>query len=224
MRFEKKAPTVSYGVHADDLFVTLRRCSGRRAGRSGGRARAQRADRARADRHMGPAGHARDVLAGLRRECGGIGGRADPRHPVLARCGRVDGSRFAHPVVAPVAGNRHRRVRPRAGVRARRGQAEAGRDAAHGAAAVASDERALAAACRGQLRAQRVRRALRRARSRASVDDGLGAALQQPQDRRLRAGSQGVSGRAGRVRDRGLQERHAVQRRVATCATLCPPA
>ncbi len=65
--FEKQAPTVSYGAHADDLFVTLRRSSGRRAERSGRGDRPRRADHARADGHMGPAGHARDVLAGLRR-------------------------------------------------------------------------------------------------------------------------------------------------------------
>ena len=61
--FEKKAPTVSYGVHADDLFVTLRRCSGRGAGRSGGRARTQGADR----RSSRPAPGTRWVCAGRAR-------------------------------------------------------------------------------------------------------------------------------------------------------------
>ena len=41
------------------------------------------------------------------------------------------------------------------------------------------------------------------------------AALQQPQDRRLRAGAARLPGRARGVRDRGLQKRHAVQRRQA---------
>ena len=147
--FEKQAPTVSYGAYADDLFVTLRRSAGRRAERSGRSDWPRRADHARADGYMGPAGHARDVLAGLSR-ARGAATRAGPRHSVPRVCGRVDGSRFAHPLVAPVARDRHRRVRSCASLRARRGQAEAGRDAAGGVAAVASDERALAAARRGR--------------------------------------------------------------------------
>src|ERR1035437_7086977 len=55
----------------------------------------------------------------------------------------------------------------------------------------------------------------RRAGPRAAVHDGDGPALQQPQDRRLRAGAARLPGSARRVRDHGLQERHALQRRAS---------
>ena len=51
--FEKQAPTVSYGAHADDLFVTLRRARRRGAERPGDRARPEPARRARADGQPG---------------------------------------------------------------------------------------------------------------------------------------------------------------------------
>ncbi|CAA9539606.1 MAG: Acyl-CoA dehydrogenase, short-chain specific, partial [uncultured Solirubrobacteraceae bacterium] len=186
--------------------------AGRRAQRPGGRARALRADRARAQGHLGPARHAGHLLPRLHGPCR-VPARAGPPHAVLAGGGGVDDPDLAHPVVAPVARDRDGRLRPRPGLRPRRGQAEAGRDAAHGDPPLPPDERALAAARRGRLGPARLRRGLRRAGPRAPLDDGDGAALQQPQDRRLRAGAPGLPGRARGLRDHGLQERHAVQRR-----------
>ena len=61
---------------------------------------------------------------------------------------------------------------------------------------LARDERADDAASRGSVGAARVRRGQRRARPRAAGDDGLGAALQQPQARGLRAGPESLHGRA----------------------------
>ena len=142
--------------------------------------------------------------------------RAGPADPVLARRDRVDGPGLAHPLVPPVA--RASRPTPstgRAPSCARQAQAEARRappPAAH--AALARDERAVAAAGRG--RTPRLGEFMR-----ASAEPGrerlstmaIGAALQQPQDRGLRAGAARLPGRDGRVRHRRLQERHAVQRR-----------
>ena len=121
--FEKQAPVVSYGGHADDLFVTLRRSP-----------EAEQNDQviaiacgdqfdARADRNLGPARHARNLLARLRRP-GRHHARADPAHPLPAHHGGVDGPHDPHPVVASVARHRNRRVRSREDLRSRLGQAE----------------------------------------------------------------------------------------------------
>ena len=118
MRFEKQAPTVSYGAHADDLFTTLRRAPDAEPGdqvlvltKSG-------------QAELEPAG-TWDTL-GMRGTCSpGFVVRAQfapeqvLRHAVRRGDEPVDGAALAHPVVARVARYRHRSVRARARVRAR---------------------------------------------------------------------------------------------------------
>ena len=94
------------------------------AGRPGRRADEQGPGHARTDRHLGPARHARHVLAGLRRACR-VRRRPGPADAVPDGRDRVDGADLPHPLVAHLAGHRHRRVRSRARVRPCLGEAAA---------------------------------------------------------------------------------------------------
>ena len=117
-RFEKQAPTVSYGAYADDLLTTLRRAPDAEPGD-------QVCVLTSKDQHtLEPTG-SWDPL-GMRGTCspGNVVRAELPLEQVLPtqfalRHERVDGADLAHPLVAPVARHRHRRVhRARAFVRA----------------------------------------------------------------------------------------------------------
>ena len=198
--FEKQAPTVSYGAHADDLLTTLRRApdaDGRRPGascstrkdagrRSSRRARGTRsacAARARPGSSSAPSFAAEQVLPppfaddrARRRWCrsrtssGRTSGSASRPTPSTAP--------------APSCARRRKRQPGRAARRRRR-------------ASRTLMTRAVAAPRRGRLgaRASSSTPTRRRGRERPR-DDGVGAALQQPQDRGLRAGAARLPGRA----------------------------
>ena len=121
-------------------------------------------------------------------------------------------------------GHRDRRVRPRPRVRARLGEAAARPGPADRAAPVAPDERAVAAARRGPLGPARVHRGVREPGARAPLDDVHDPALQQPQDRRLRAGPARLPGRD--VASAGSSATRTTRRSASagTCATRCRPA
>ncbi len=65
VHFEKQAPTVSYGAHADDLFTTLRRSPDAEPGDQVVVLTSARAGHPRADGHLGPARDARHLLSRL---------------------------------------------------------------------------------------------------------------------------------------------------------------
>ena len=123
-----------------------------RARRPGGRPHPRRPALAGADRDLGRAGHARHVLSRIGGACP-LRRRAGARDPVCPGRGRVDGAPLAHPVVAPVAGDRRGRLRAGAGVRQGRRQADPRGHAARGAAPVATVGRAGAAPGPGRPRA-----------------------------------------------------------------------
>ena len=177
---------------------------------------------ARADRHLGPARDARHLLAGLRRA-------RDASRP--SRSCRRRSRAIAAESMVPVSHILWSHVwlgiatdafdRARAFVRAAAKQ-QAGRAAAGRGAPLAPDERAVAAARRGRARALRdFVDATRRPRPRAAVDDGDGPALQQPQDRRLRAGPARLPGRDGRLRASSATRTTRRSASAATCATRC---
>ncbi len=155
---------------------------------------------------------------------GEFAGRAGPgRRRSRTISGRVDDADLPHPLVARLARHRDRRLRPRPRLRPRRGQAQARRAAAGGDPPLAADERAVAAARRGLPGAARVLRRRRRG-PRPALGDGDDPALQQPQDRRLRAGA----ARSARARwASAASSATRTTRRsasAATCATRCRPA
>ncbi len=221
--FEKQAPTVSYGAYADDLLTTVRRAPDAEPGD-------QVLALTRSEQmKLEPTG-TWDPL-GMRGTCSpGFVVRAEfAAEQVLATpfshdLERVDDADLAHPLVARLARHRHRRLRPRPRLRPGRGQAQARRAAARGDPPLGADERAVAAAGRGHRWRCASSARPPTSRPRPALGDGDDPALQQPQDRRLRAGAAGLPGRARRLRDRRLQERHARSASAATCATRCRPA
>ena len=108
--FEKQGPTVSYGGHADDLFVTLRRSPDAEPGDQVIVLDPEGAGDTRADGHLGSTRNARHVLARLH-DSGDVPGGAGPADAVLSRGDRVDGAALAHPLVAALARHRNRCVR-----------------------------------------------------------------------------------------------------------------
>ncbi len=146
-RFEKQAPTVSYGAYADDLLTTLR---------AGPEAEAN--DQVAVLTHkeqteLEPTG-TWDVL-GMRGTCspGSIvraefGAEQVMEEPFAQGRRGVDGADLARAVVVSVARDRRGRVRAGARVRARRCAPHPRDDAAGRAAPVACDDRAVDAARR----------------------------------------------------------------------------
>ena len=153
VRFEKQAPTVSYGAYADDLLTTLRRSETAEPGDQ------VMALSSQEQTELEPTG-TWDVL-GMRGTCspGCVVRATFPRRQVMAT---TPFSRVAAESMVPIShilwshlwlGNRRRRVRPGAVVRASLGQAQAGRADPGRATTVARDERAVDAAGRGRVRA-----------------------------------------------------------------------
>ena len=149
--FEKQAPTVSYGGHADAFLTTVRRAPDAEPGDQVLVLSTSRADRAGPAGQLGPARNARHLLSRVRRH-GRVPSRAGPRHPLLADLERVDDAGLAHPLVARLARDRDRRLRPRPRLRPRRRQAQARRAASRRDPPLRADERALVAARRGLAR------------------------------------------------------------------------
>ena len=179
---------------------------------------------ARADRHLGPAGHARNVLARLRR----ARRRSRPSRSCPTPFPRVMAESMV-PVshilwshlwlgIATDAFDRARAF-VRAAAKQKPGEPP---PAALRLSHLMSELSLLRAEVGSALRG--LRRGLGGAGSRAAVDDGLRAALQQPQDRRLRAGAAGLPGRARACAGSWATRTTRRSASGATCATRCPPA
>ena len=224
-RFEKQAPTVSYGAHADDLLTTAAPRARRRARRPGRRAHPPRPAR----RSSRPGTW--DPL-GMRGTCSpGFVVRAEfAPEQVLAdavpdasrpsrwsrsrtSCGRTCGS--ASPPTPSTAPARSCAPRPSAARRSRRRRRTR---LSH-----LMSELSLLRAEVGSALREFVEASDEPGRERLSTMAAV-AALQQPQDRRLRAGAAGLPGRDGRLRDRRASRTTRRSASAATCATRCRPA
>ena len=214
-----------YGAHADDLLTTLRRAPEAEPGdQVVALTRKDQVD-ARADRHVGPAGHARHVLAGLRRPRR-VPGRAGPRRrrsPTVAD--RVDGAGLAHPVVAPLA----RASRPTRSTAPARSCApppssKPGEPPPAAAAPLAPDERAVAR-CAPRSTRRCASSARRRTPATASGSRRWPRSCASTTSRSPPPSRRRASARA-RWRSAASSASRTTRRSASagTCATRCPPA